>query len=125
MKLSILGMCVLLAGAPAMAAAQTTAKSQPHKAHKAAATEKAKLQWASGSIEKYDAATKMLTVKHDGKESMFLVTDQTHVTQGKAMLSPSAITSGQHARIEYAMSGANKEAHVIELSAAKAAPAKK
>jgi phage baseplate assembly protein gpV len=118
MKLSILGICVLLAGAPAMAAPQTAAKPQPHKT---AAAEKPKLQWASGSIEKYDAAAKTLTVKHDGKETTFVLTDQTHVMKGKQTLNASELSSGQHARVEYAMSGANREAHVIELSDVKTA----
>jgi hypothetical protein len=122
MKLSILGMCVLLAGGAAFAA--PAPQAAPAKSLNKAASEKPKMLWASGSIEKYDTASKMLTLKHDGKETSFLVIDQTHVMKGKEMLSPSALSTGQHAKIEYAVAGANKEAHVIELSEAKA-PAKK
>jgi hypothetical protein len=122
MRLSILGMCVLLAGSTAFAAPQAAApKSQMQKA----STDKAKMMWASGSIEKYDAATKTLTVKEGAKDVTFVLTDQTHVMKGKEMLSPSALASGQHAKIEYAVAGANKEAHVIEVSEAKTAAAKK
>ncbi len=124
MKLSVLGMCVLLAGSMAFAAPAPQAATPKSPTQKAAA-EKPKMMWASGSIEKYDAASKLLTLKHDGKETSFLVIDQTHVMKGKEMLSPSALTSGRHAKIEYALAGANKEAHVIELSDGKAAPAKK
>jgi phage baseplate assembly protein gpV len=125
MKLSILGLCLCLAAATAMAAPASQATSAKAQTHKAAATDKAKMTWASGSIEKYDAATKMLTIKSGGKETSFVVTDQVHVMKGKEMLTPSALTAGQHAKVEYSVSGANKEAHVIELSEAKAAPAKK
>ncbi len=125
MKLSILGLCLCLAGATAMAAPAAQATAPKSQTHKTATADKAKMQWASGSIEKYDAASKTLTVKHDGKETTFLVVDQVHVMKGKEMLSPSALTSGQHVKVEYTMAGANKEAHVIELSEAKTAPAKK
>ena len=122
MRLSILGMCVVLAGGTAFAAPQAAApKSHMQKA----STDKAKMMWASGSIEKYDAATKTLTVKEGGKDVTFLLIDQTHVMKGKETLTPTALASGQHAKIEYAVAGANKEAHVIELSEGKAAPAKK
>jgi hypothetical protein len=83
------------------------------------------MMWASGSIEKYDAATKTLTLKEGGKDVNFVLGDQTHVMKGKEMLTPSALMSGQHAKVEYAVAGANKEAHVIEVSEGKAAPAKK
>jgi hypothetical protein len=125
MKLSILGMCVMLAGATAMAAPASQATAPKSQTQKAAAAEKTKMLWASGSIEKYDTATKTLTIKHDGKETNFLIVDQTHVMKGKAMLSPSALAAGQNAKIEYAVSGANKEAHVIELTDAKPAATKK
>jgi hypothetical protein len=82
------------------------------------------MAWASGSIEKYDAATKTLTLKHDGKETNFVLADSTHVMKGKEMLSPSALMSGQHAKVEYTVAGANKEARVIEVSEAKAAATK-
>jgi Cu/Ag efflux protein CusF len=124
MKLSILGICVLLAGATAFAAPAQKAATAKSASSTAPASAKAKMMWASGSIEKYDAASKMLTLKHDGKETTFLVGDQTHVMKGKETLSASALMTGQHAKVEYTVAGANKEAHVIELTEAKA-PAKK
>ena len=123
MRLSVLTACVLFAGATAMAApAVQTAKPA---GAKATAMEKPKMLWASGSIEKFDAATKTLTLKEGGKDVIFMVIDATHVMKGKESLTPAALASGQHAKVEYAMAGMNREAHVIELAAAKAAPAKK
>ena len=124
MKLSILAVCVLFAGATAMAAPVSQGSTPKTPAHKAA-SEKPKMMWTSGSIEKYDASTKTLTVKHDGKELTFTLDDQTHVKRGKDALTTSALASGEHARIEYSMAGTSKSARVIELSAPKAAPAKK
>ena len=124
MKLSVLGLCVLLAGSTAFAASAPQAAAPKSQTQKAT-TEKAKMAWASGSIEKYDAATKTLTLKHDGKETNFVVIDSAHVMKGKEMLSPSALSAGQHAKVEYTVAGATKEAHVIELSEGKKATPKK
>jgi hypothetical protein len=124
MKVSILALSVLFVAATAFAAPAPQATATKAPAHKAAASEKPKLLWASGTIEKYDAASKTLTVKHEGKESTFVVEDTTHVMRGKEALTASALENGQNAKIEYAMNGSNKTARVIELTPAKAAAAK-
>src|SRR5262245_5668831 len=82
MKLSILTACVLLAGATAMAAPATQAAATSH-SQKASSTQKPKMMWASGTVEKFDATAKLLTVKQDGKEVTFTVDDQAHVSRGK------------------------------------------
>lgn len=121
MKTSVLAATMLLIGATAMAApaAQTTkAPAKPAATH-------AKMTAAhtSGTVEKYDAATRTLTVKHDGKELQFVVADTASVMKGKDK-ADLATATGMEAKIEYKVSGATKTADKIELSAAKTAAAK-
>jgi len=91
---------------------------------KAAAVKTAHL---SGTVQKYDAGTKELTVKHDGKSTTFEVSDKAEVLKGKAKADASALaaSSGQAVKIDYMMSGATKIAEKIEVAADHAmAPAK-
>ena len=83
----------------------------------------------TGTIEKYDTATKTLTVKHDGKDTVFQINDKSQVMNGKSKADPSALaaSTGQAVKVEYMMDGATRVAEKIDVTAthvAHAAPAK-
>jgi hypothetical protein len=117
MKTSVLAASILLIGATAIAAPVQTKKAP---AAKPAATAKMTTAHASGVVEKYDATTKTLTIKHDGKDLQFTVADTASVMKGKEK-ADLATATGMEAKIEYMVSGTAKTADKIELSAAKAA----
>ena len=71
----------------------------------------------SGVIEKYDAATKTLTVKRKDKQGEFVITDSSEVLQNKAKADVSALTVGQKVEIEFVMNGATKLIQKVKVSA--------
>jgi Cu/Ag efflux protein CusF len=108
-----------------MAAPATQAGTKP--AAKPAATHTmAKASHATGTVEKFDAATKTLTVKHDGKDLQFVIGDTASLMRGKDKIDTAALgtATGQLAKIEYTTMGGTKTADKVELSAAAAAAAK-
>jgi len=111
MKKLLILVCSLAIGTAAFAA---PAKNAPAGAH------------FTGTIEKYDAATKTLTVKHDGKDTTFQINDKSEVMNGKSKADPSALaaSAGHTAKIEYMMSGTTRVAEKIEVAATHTAPAK-
>jgi hypothetical protein len=84
-----------------------------------AAPGKAKASY-SGIIESYNAATKTLTVKHDDKQGVFVMTDTSDVRQGSTKADASALTAGQKVKVEFVLDGATKIAQKVELSGATA-----
>jgi len=62
----------------------------------------------SGIIEKYDAATKTLTVKHGDKQGEFVITETSEVIQGKTKADPSAFTAGLKVDVEFVLDGPKK-----------------
>jgi Cu/Ag efflux protein CusF len=62
----------------------------------------------SGVIEKYDAATKTLTVKRKDKQGEFVINDSSELLQGKTKADASALTAGQKIDLEFVMDGAKK-----------------
>ena len=62
----------------------------------------------SGIIEKYDAATKTLTVKRGDKQGVFVINDTSEVLQGKTKADPSALTAGQKVDVEFVLDGSTK-----------------
>ena len=62
----------------------------------------------SGIVEKYDAATKTLTIKKKDKQGEFIVTETSEVLQGKTKADASAFTVGQKVDVEFVMDGAKK-----------------
>jgi hypothetical protein len=108
MKKLLVMVCTLAIGTAAFAApAKATAKSGHF----------------AGTIQKYDAGTKDLTVKHDGKDTTFHVGDAAQVMKGKekADASSLAASTGQAVKIDYMMDGATRVAGKIEVAAAQAA----
>ena len=74
----------------------------------------------SGIIEKYDAATKTLTIKRNDKQGEFVITDTAEVTQGKTKADVSALAAGQKVEVEFVMDGARKVAQKVKVSSATA-----
>jgi hypothetical protein len=70
----------------------------------------------SGIIEKYDAATKTLTVKRNDKQGEFVIADTVEVLQNKAKADVSALTAGQKVEVEFVMDGAKKMAQKVKIS---------
>ena len=70
----------------------------------------------SGIIEKYDAATRTLTVKRNDKQGEFVITDTAEVTQNKAKADVSALAAGQKVEVEFVMDGATKVAQKVKVS---------
>ena len=62
----------------------------------------------SGIIEKYNTATKTLTMKRSDKQGEFVITDTSEVLQGKTKADASALTAGQKVEVEFVMDGATK-----------------
>ena len=111
-KLLILA-CTLAIGTAAFAA---PTKGAPIVAH------------MSGHIEKFDSATRILTVKHDGgKETTFQLNDQSQVLKSKekADASALAVSTGQTVKVEYVMNGATRVAEKVDVAAIHAAAPKK
>jgi Cu/Ag efflux protein CusF len=80
-----------------------------------AAQEKIKASY-SGIIEKYDAATKTLTVKRKDKQGEFVFTETSEVLQGKAKADISALAAGQKVDVEFVMDGARKMVVTAKVS---------
>lgn len=74
----------------------------------------------SGVIEKYDAASKTLTIKKGEKQGEFVVTDASEVMQGGKKADASALVAGQKIDVEFSMDGAKKIVHKAKLSGAAA-----
>ena len=113
MKKLLILVCTLAIGTAAFAA---PAKSAPASAH------------FTGTIEKYDTATKTLTVKHDGKDTTFQINDKSEVMNGKSKADPSALaaSTGHSVKIVYMMEGTTRVAEKVDVAATHAAsPTKK
>jgi hypothetical protein len=72
----------------------------------------------SGIVEKYDAATKTLTIKKKDKQGEFVITDASAVELNKAKADASAFVPGQKVNVEFVMDGPKKVAQKVKLTAA-------
>ena len=70
----------------------------------------------SGIVDKYDVATKTLTVKKGDKQGEFVITDTSEVLNGKTKADASAIAAGQKAEVEFVMDGATKQIKKLKLT---------
>jgi len=70
----------------------------------------------SGIVEKYDAATKTLTIKKKDKQGEFVITDTSEVENNKAKADASAIAAGQKADVEFWLDGSKKLVKKLKLS---------
>ena len=74
----------------------------------------------SGIVDKYDAATKTLTVKKGDKQGDFVITDTSEVLQGKTKADASALTPGRKVDVEFVLDGSKKMVQKIKVSGAAA-----
>ena len=73
----------------------------------------------SGVVEKYDSATKTLTVKRkDNKQGDFVFKDTSEVLDGKAKADASALGVGRKVEVEFFMDGAKKVVVKAKVSGA-------
>jgi Cu/Ag efflux protein CusF len=70
----------------------------------------------SGTVEKYDAATKTLTVKKGDKQGVFVLTDTSEVLQGKTKADASAFVVGQKVEVEFVLDGPTKLVQKAKVS---------
>ena len=81
----------------------------------ALAQKKATADYA-GVVEKYDAATKTLTIKKKDKQGEFVLTDSSEVTKDKAKADASAIAAGQKAEVTFWLDGSKKVVTKLKVS---------
>ena len=62
----------------------------------------------SGIVEKYDAATKTLTIKRKDKQGEFVLSDTSEVLEGKEKKDAAAFTAGRKVDVEFVMDGGKK-----------------
>ena len=72
----------------------------------------------SGIIDKYDAATKTLTIKKKDRQGEFVITDASEVLNNKAKADASAIAAGQKADVEFWLEGSKKVVKKLKLTGA-------
>ena len=128
-KLLAAGMALAFAGVVSGSAlAQTPAKSPASKTTtaKSAATPKAAVHSASGSIESYDASAHSLTLKTAKASSTFEVGTETKVWAGSKSVSTDELSNdtGRHATVKYSEQDGKKMATSVHVAAAAPAKAK-
>jgi hypothetical protein len=74
----------------------------------------------SGIVEKYDAATKTLTVKRNDKQGEFVLSDTSEVLEGREKKDAAAFTAGRKVDVEFVMDGSKKVILKAKLGAATA-----
>lgn len=121
MRTSTIAASLFIAGFIAVAPLPASA-AQKAKPASAPATQKVQSARASGTIEKFDAATHQLVIKHDGKEQTFMVGDGVTVKSGAkaATVQDLGASVGHQVKVEYAMSNGARTASLVEISAAPA-----
>jgi hypothetical protein len=75
----------------------------------------------AGVVEKYDAATKTLTIKKKDKQGEFVLTDTSEVIKDKAKADASAIAAGQKAEVTFWLDGSKKIVTKLKVSGGAAA----
>jgi hypothetical protein len=72
----------------------------------------------SGVVEKYDAATKTLTVKKNkDRQGEFVLVDTSEVLKDKTKADASAISVGQKVDVEFWLEGSKKVVKKVKVSA--------
>jgi hypothetical protein len=117
--LSFTGPAMLLIATSAFAAQAKPTVAPPKPAPVAAAAAKpAKVVWAAGTIERFDATAKTLVIKQGTHEMTFTLATAAQVVEGKKGMHESDLTSGvgKQVRVRYTETGGTKTASRIELS---------
>jgi hypothetical protein len=100
---------LILAFALVIATSAFADQSKPAKAIKAS---------YSGVVEKYDAATKTLTVNRKDKQGEFVINDASEVVDGNAKADASALSVGRKVDIDFVMDGPTKIIQKVKVSGA-------
>jgi uncharacterized protein YxeA len=72
----------------------------------------------SGIVDKYDAATKTLTIKRKDKQGEFVITDASEILNSNAKADASAIAAGQKAEVKFWLEGSKKIVQKLKISGA-------
>jgi len=72
----------------------------------------------SGIVDKYDAATRTLTIKKKDKQGEFVIVDTSEIELNKAKADAAAFAAGQKVSVEFVMDGSKKVAQKVKLTAA-------
>jgi uncharacterized protein YjdB len=116
------GVAVLALAAGVMAA-QTTSKTATAKsAAKSTATRSARAMSATGTITRYDASTKTLTLTTAKGDQRFTLDSAARVNQGSKKITADDLNTltGQHAKVRYSEAGGTMTAHSVMVSGAMA-----
>jgi hypothetical protein len=70
----------------------------------------------SGIVEKYDAATKTLTVKKKDRQGEFVLVDASEIVKDKDKADASAIAAGQKVDVEFWLDGSKKVVKKVKLT---------
>ena len=122
MKTSILAASLLLVGG--LLVTGTLAQAGPQKVK--AAAQKTEMAWASGTLEKFDAVSRSLVVKHAGKDMTFTLGEQAGVMHGKkkGTVPELAAAIGKTVKVEYSTANGANTVSLVEISARAERPAK-
>ena|SRR5436190_22656010 len=71
----------------------------------------------SGVVEKYDAATKTLTVQKKDKHGEFVIVDSSQVLEGDKKADASALTAGRKVDVDFVMDGSKKVVQRVKIGA--------
>ena len=74
----------------------------------------------SGVVEKYDAATKTLTVQKNDKHGDFVIADSSEVLENGKKADASALAVGRKVDIDFVMDGAKKVVQKVKVGPAAA-----
>ncbi|HWI20596.1 MAG TPA: hypothetical protein VNT81_22730 [Vicinamibacterales bacterium] len=72
----------------------------------------------SGIVDKYDAATKTLTIKRKDKQGEFVITDASEILNNNAKADAAAIAVGQKAEVKFWLEGSKKIVQKLKVSGA-------
>ena len=122
MKTSIVAAGLLLVGG--LLVIGTVAQAAPQKVK--AAAQKTEMTWASGTLEKFDAVSRSLVVKHAGKDMTFTLGEQAGVMHGrkKGTVPELAAAIGKTVKVEYSTANGTNTVSLVEISAGAERPVK-
>jgi hypothetical protein len=76
----------------------------------------ARVERATGVIQKVDAAMNRIEVKIGTKTEEFALLPGTRITQGSATLTASQLATGQSVHLEWTLSGSSRELKSVEVA---------
>jgi hypothetical protein len=79
------------------------------------ASSRARVERATGTIQKVDTAMNRIEVKVGLKTEEFVLTPSTRISQGTSTLTASQLAAGQSVHLEWTMSGTSRELKSVEV----------